>query len=308
MTLTRTKRIGVVIGLAVVLTTLVSAAFVALLPEREPPARLSIITSFYPLQEFTTRLVGTDVRVQALVPPGVEPHDWEPSPGDVLSVAAADLVVYIHARFETFIPELLAAVPEAPPAVATSEGRDLVTLETGEIPRIDPHIWLDPIMAQQQVPKIRDALIQIDPDYEAGYRERAEGLLADLEALHAEILEGLKGCEFRTFIASHAAFTYFARRYNLTLESISLDPEVGPGPARIRALIDYALTYNLTIIYTEPLVAAGAADVVAEEIGGKTLPLDPVEGLTSIDASSDRTYFSIMRNNLTNLRIGLRCS
>ncbi len=307
MTLTRAQRALTVLVVAAALIGSVAYGLASQLPTPAPVARLSIVASFYPLQEFASRLVGPDVQVSVLVPPGVEPHDWEPTPGDVNRVAGADLVVYIHPQFETYVLQILNVLPSPPPFVVTSDGLDLLSLHVGGETTVDPHIWLDPILVKHQVTRIRDALIQIDADYEQEYRERADALLVDLDALDAEISEALRLCEVRTFITSHSAFAYFARRYSLTMESITVDPEVEAGPSRILELISYARANNITIIYTEPLVTPGAAEVIAEEIDGTTLPLDPAEGVSREGTSPGRSYFSIMSDNLVNLIIGLRC-
>jgi zinc transport system substrate-binding protein len=277
-----------------------------LLPTSEPPARLTIVASFFPVAEFVRPLVGPDVVVKTLVPPGVEPHDWEPTPSDVTLIAGASLVVYIHPDFETYVPRLLESISSPPPAVVTSEGLELLTVKRGDRVEVDPHIWLDPVLVQHQVRLMRDALIEVDPAFADDYRARAGDLIQEFERLHMEIAAGLQECELRTFIASHAAFTYFALRYNLTLVPISVDPEVSPGPARLEELVEFARANDISVIYTEPVVGGGAAETVAQEIGGITLPLDPVEGLSA--AEDGPTYFSLMRDNLANLRAGLRCS
>ncbi|MFQ5837409.1 MAG: metal ABC transporter substrate-binding protein [Thermoplasmata archaeon] len=307
MTLTRTHRALVVAAVVALLALSSGYTVVSLLPARESPARLTIVASFYPLKEFITPLVGSDVRVKTLVSPGEEPHDWEPTLRDVTDLAEADLVVYMHPDFETYVPRLLASLPSPPPTVVTSEGLELLRVQRGAEQEIDPHIWLDPILVQHQVGLILDALIEVDPTFEAEYRMRADVLLSNLSELHEDIVQGLESCELRTFIASHAAFTYFSNRYSLILQAISIDPEVEPVASRLEALIEYALVHNITVIYTEPLVVGGAAEVIAEAIGGTTLPLDPAEGVSS-DQSGSPTYFSIMRDNLANLRVGLRCS
>jgi zinc transport system substrate-binding protein len=306
MILTRTLRAIIVLSVAVLLALASGYTLVKLLPAPEPPTRLTVVASFFPLKEFVVPLVGPDVRVRTLVPLGIEPHDWEPSPGDVRLISEADLVVYVHPDFETYVSSLLASVPEPPPAVVTSNGLDLLTVRRGDKEEVDPHIWLDPVLVQHQVRLIRDALIGVDPAFAEDYRARADAFIAELQALHLEIDAGLKQCEVRTFIASHAAFTYFSQRYNLTLKAISVDPELAPSPARLEELIDFALANNISVIYTEPLVGGGAAEAIAEAIGGITLPLDPVEGLSA--EGEDPTYLSLMRDNLANLRAGLRCS
>lgn len=307
--MTRLQRIAVVIvAVALIASGVTVLAILASRPSAEPPARLTIVASFYPLAEFTSRLVGPDVSVRTLVPAGVEPHDWEPSPGDVEKLGGADLVVYIHPEFESYVPQLLAALPSPPRSVVTSSGLDLIERQHGATTEIDPHVWLDPPSVRHQVQLIRDAIIAIDPEFEADYRARAAALNAELAQLHEDLLAALDVCAIRTFIASHAAFTYFARRYNLTLEPITTNPDIEPTPTRVRDLIAFARANGITIIFTEPLRASGPAQVIAEEIGGTTSPLNPIEALSPADQAAGRDYFTVMQDNLANLIMGLRCS
>lgn len=317
MPLSRTHRIAVLAAVVVLVGVSVAAAFAALTPGEPPGGRLLLIASFYPVWEFTSRVAGDDVRVELLVPSGVDPHDWEPTPGDVALVAAADLVVYVHPSFETFVPQLLEAAPTPPPAVATAEGLDLLRLPGHEDEEddeadlhdeeVDPHIWLDPLLAMDQVRAIRDALLAVDPAFAERYEANADALLADLQALHVEIEAGLKGCALGIFITVHASFRYFALRYGLVNEYISVDPEVGPSPTRIRELVELAQEHGIAVIFTEPLLPSGAAEVIAEAIEGETLPLDPLEGLANPDLDVGPNHFTLMRLNLANLRAGLGC-
>ncbi len=308
MTLSRGQRTAIVLAVAAAVLLALGYGVSTLLASRQPAGRVTVVVSFYPLQAFAQRLVGADVSVRVLVPPGVEPHDWEPTPGDVVDVAEADLLVYVHPQFETYVPDLLGAVSDPPLVVETSAGLPLLTFRIGGQTVVDPHIWLDPLLAQHQVRLIRDALIQVDPVEGDAYTQRADALLAELEGLHRAMEEGLASCELRTFIASHAAFRYFALRYNLSLEPIALNPEVEPAPNRLTELIAVAVAQGVTVVYTEPLVPSDAAQVIAEEIGGTTLPLNPVESLSAEEVEMGRTYFSLMQDNLANLRVGLRCA
>jgi zinc transport system substrate-binding protein len=309
MVLARRTRIAVVATAVVLVVTGVTYGLFLL--SSSPPGtsgRLAIVASFFPVAQLTSRVAGPGVTVTTLVPTGVEPHDWEPAPGDLQKLASADLVVYIHPDFETYVPLLLSSLSSPPPSVATSEGLDLLTIQHGDEEEVDPHIWLDPILVRHQIRLIRDALIDIDPQFEDAYVARASAVEQELASLDIGIRSGLESCEIRTFIASHAAFTYFALRYNLTLESITSEPDVEPTAARIQELIDYARANNISVIYTEPLVSSGPAQVIAEEIGGTTKPLDPIESISSEDLTAGRTFFTIPWDNLVNLQAGLRCS
>jgi zinc transport system substrate-binding protein len=307
MQLRRSHRIAIVATVVALIVIPLAVFLPSFLATNRSEARLTVVASFYPVWELTSRLVGPDVRVETLVPFGVEPHDWEPTPGTLAMIDHATLVVYIHPAFETYVPDLLAASADPPQAVVTSQGLDLLTIRLGDETLIDPHIWLDPMLAQHMVREIRDALIRIDPAHEMEYRGRADDLLAELETLNQDISQGLGACRLRTFVTSHAAFAYFARRYNLTMEAITPSPEAEPSPARIQELVVFARAHGITVVYTEPLVSSGWAETLAGEIGGTTLPLNPIEGISNPDLAGGPNYFTLMRELLANLQVGLGC-
>ena len=130
-------------------------------------------------------------------------------------------------------------------------------------------------------------------------------LIADLEALDREFASGLSDCQKHVILTSHFAFAYMGRDYNFLQIGISgIDPETEPSPSQIREIIDAAKTNHIHVIFTESLVDPRIAQTIAREVGAQTLELNPIEGTRN----PSETYFSLMRQNLKNLRIGLECS
>lgn len=302
--------------------------------------KVRVVATFYPLYEFA-RLVGGDrVEVQNLVPAGAEPHDWEPSPKDVTSIKQADLFIYNGAGFEPWIERLMAdgtmsEVRERarPRPVRATRGLTLYNFvpskETGALVRVpaqsagaaqdgvsgsqggplpDPHVWLDPVLAQRQVATIAGALSEIDPAGRSDYNVRAAVYMNQLAALDQAFREGLRDCDRRDVIASHSAFGYLAWRYGLNLIPMAgVRPEGEPTPADVTRIAALAKEKGVRYVFTETLLDAKTAETVAREAGAKTLVLNPLEGLTKEDLKAGRDYFSVMRDNLQNLRTALGC-
>ncbi len=269
-----------------------------------PATKLSVVTSFYPLYEFTQRLGGDRVQLRNLVPAGAEPHDYEPTPQDIKALANANLMIYNGAGFEPWVTKLLPQLPEN--VVKIEATKDLSLAKTGA--GLDPHVWLDPILAQQQVDNIVAGLIRVDPDGKALYDANAAKLKQDLQALHRRFTDTLRTCQQKTFITSHDAFGYLARRYALQPIAISgLSPEAEPSPTKLKELAILAKRHGVQVIYAETLVGPRVAEAIAREVRASVRVLNPVEGLTAAELNAGKNYFTVMDENLRSLAEGLNC-
>jgi zinc transport system substrate-binding protein len=274
-----------------------------------PAERVAVVASFYPLFEFARQVGGDRVAVRTLVPPGVESHDYEPTPRDVVAMTRARVLIYNGAGFEPWVGRVLPQLPARVVRVNATEGLPLVTATSGpDRGRPDPHVWLDPVLAQRQVGRVLDGLVQADPAGRSTYVANAAAYQARLGMLHARIERGLRRCRRRLFVASHAAFGYFAARYGLTQIAISgLEPQEEPSPAKMREIVRLVRRHRVRVIYYETLVSPRVAAAIAREVGARTLVLNPVEGLTPREQRRGWDYVSIMEDNLHNLAAGLDC-
>jgi zinc transport system substrate-binding protein len=262
-------------------------------------SKLVVVTSFYPLYEFTKQIAGDRAEVSTLVPAGVEPHDWEPTSFDISRARSADIVVVNGAGFESWSARVGAKV-----LVDTSEGLELGS-ETG----VNPHIWLDPIFATHQAEKIREALVAADPENSGIYNKNADRFVSELDSLDTQIRSGLAGCEKSDFIAFHDAFVHFAKRYGLHQHSIQgVSPEGEILPQRIEQVIALAKEHELDVVYSEDLIDSRISETIANEIpGGRVLVLSPIEGIDRQEQESGVGYIQKMEQNLANLKEGLDC-
>lgn len=279
-----------------------------------PPATQSgtvaVVASFYPLFEFAQRVGGDRVTVRVLVPAGVEPHDFEPTPRDVAALTNARIVIYNGAGFEPWLEKVL---PDLPAAVKVDASRGL-PLHRGAgggdetAGERDPHVWLDPVLAAAQAARIVEGLSEADPAGREVYGQHGARLAADLRALDQRFASALASCRRRVFITSHAAFGYLARRYGLTQVAISgLSPESEPPPGRMREIVAEARRTGTTVIYYETLVSPRVAEVLAREVGARVAVLNPLEGLSPDDQRRGQNYFTVMDENLRALTDGLDC-
>jgi zinc transport system substrate-binding protein len=281
------------------------------------PAKPMVVASFFPLFDFSRQVARDRAEVVSLVPPGVEPHDWEPSPRDVAEVQKARLFVYNGGGFEQTADRLLKEIAgKGPLAVNTTEGIPLLDLKAGDDHghdkekdhAKDPHVWLDPLLAQRQVDAIAAGLAQVDPSGKAAYEGNATAYKARLAGLHESFEAGLKNCARRDVVTSHAAFAYLAKRYRLNqVPVMGLAPESEPNPKDLAKLVRFARAKKVKYIFFETLVSPKLAETIAREVGAQTLVLNPVEGLTKDEAAAGTDYIALMGANLENLRTALEC-
>jgi zinc transport system substrate-binding protein len=270
------------------------------------PDKVRVVASFYPIFEFVKRIGGDRVEVSSLIPVGIEPHDYEPTIQQVQNAQTADMLVINGAGFEEgwvkdINPELL---------LDTSVGLNLTRSAKEENSQsLNPHIWLDPILAKQQVENIRDRLMKVDPANLAYYKENANRFLSELDILDKTIKSELSTCEKKDFIAFHNAFSYFSERYGLTQHSIhGVSPEADVLPQRLQQIIGLARDMGLDTIYSEELLDPRFANVIAQEIpNGKVLVLSPIEGIDKEEQNAGVDYIDKMEENIENLKVGLKC-
>jgi zinc transport system substrate-binding protein len=282
------------------------AAILALAGCREAPAPTGplVVTTIFPLWDLTRHVAGDRAVAQALVPPGVEPHDWEPSPRDVSLVQRAAVFVHTGTGLDAWASRLVGGLGSRTQVVDAARGLSLLSQGAS----VDPHVWLDPTLARAQAQTIAEGLTRADPAGAPVYRENAAKLAARLDALDQAFAAGLRDCARRELVTSHAAFAYLARRYGLIqLPVMGIAPEAEPNPADLAALVRTARQRHVTHVFFEPLVSPRLAQTLAREIGATTLPLDPIEGVSREQAAADAGYVELMQANLATLRTGLGC-
>ncbi len=286
-------RMRIVIGTLIAL--LVAGAVVALATSGNGGETSSsgsdVVAAFYPIA-FAAAQIDPAAEVENLTPPGAEPHDLEVTPQDVRDLQAADLVLLMGDGFQ---PQLEKA------ADAGASGNVVKLLDTPglDLDPGDPHVWLDPPRFEKVVTGIGEELDQ--PASAAALEER-------LVALDDEFRRGLADCQRREIVTSHDAFGYLARDYGLEQVAITgISPEAEPTPGDLEDAADAVRDTGATTIFTETLVSPKLAETVARETGATTAVLNPIEGLTSAEEDRGEDYFSLMRENLAELREALGC-
>ncbi len=301
-------------------------------PERVRSEKLKILTTIRPAYDFTAKIAGDDAEVSVIIPAGVAAHGWEPGPKDMVALSGADVLISIGAGMDTWSDTLAATCDED---LIRLELARLVTLLPGDEEHdhdghghgeadghdehdhdehaghshgaFDPHIWLDPQRGIELARGIADLLGHVDPARRDGYEGRAAELIERLEELDARYHRALAPHAGRVILLSHAAFGYLCDAYGLrqiALEGVFSESE--PSPARMAELVRLAAEESITSVYVEPLASPRSAEALATEIGGRTLVLDPYEGVTTEQEAKGEDYFTVMERNLEALLAGFK--
>jgi ABC-type Zn uptake system ZnuABC Zn-binding protein ZnuA len=232
-------------------------------------------TLFAPASWLQT-LVGTEAQVVVLLPPGANPHTFEPLPAQVRSLREATLLVQIGAGLDEWAAKLT-RVAERPIRVWTlAEHVPLLPLDEHEHGR-DPHFWLDPILVRDHaVPALVAALSELDPTRAEGFRARGEQLRAELTQLDARLQHLLAPVRGRAYVAVHSAWRYFARRYGL-VEAGSVEPIPGrePSAKELIQLVESIRRTGARALVVEPYSFSRTAEQLAAETQLRLVTIDP---------------------------------
>ena len=220
---------------------------------------IKVLATVYPVYEFARQVGGDKVTVEMLLPPGAEPHDWEPTAKDLAKLKAAKLFVYHGAGLEPTDKLLSKDVLGNTQAVEVSRGiarlkdeHGAEAHEHGHGNGDDPHIWLDPLKAEQEVKNIAEALAGVDPENAAYYHQRAEAYSAELKRLDQEYEDSLAKLQRRELVTTHSAFAYLAQRYRLTqVGMMGLSPEAEPTTDKLREVAAFCRAHQVKTIFFE---------------------------------------------------------
>ncbi len=181
--------------------------------------------------------------------------------------------------------------------------------DEGHAHELDPHMWLDPVLAVVQVERIRDALINADADNADVFRENAAALINELNELHAEFSQALASCRHDHFVTSHAAYGYLAARYaveQIPIAGLSLEAE--PSPQQLAEITDRIIDLGLGHVLVEPVVAGTLEETIQRETGIELIPIHAIESVTPAELEAHDDYFGLMRDNLASLKLALECA
>ncbi|MDQ7030604.1 MAG: metal ABC transporter substrate-binding protein [Ardenticatenia bacterium] len=258
------------------------------------------------IAEFAAQVAGERATIFTLIPPGQDPHTYQPSSQVLRTLPQADLVLLNGANLAPGVERLVESQVPPERVVVVSGGLSPLVDDAGEV---DPHFWLSVPHAVAYVEAIRDALIRVDPAGEQTYAQNARALVQRLEALDTWIRAQVATVppERRLLVTTHRVLGYFAEEYGFThvgtvMPGVSTEAE--PSAADLRRLIEMVQAHQVPAIFVEQGVNPALADQVARATGARV-----VTGLVDQpDPNREEvaTYEAMMRHNVTLLVENLR--
>ncbi|MFY7805667.1 MAG: metal ABC transporter solute-binding protein, Zn/Mn family [Limnoraphis robusta] len=289
---------------AVLLISAIAVTIGSLTTVAQNTRSTKVVATFLPMYLFTKAVSGSSGEVEILVPPNVTAHEYQASPSDARKLAQAQILVKNGLGMETFLSGLVANAgnPQLK-QIDASQGIQALQEEDHDHDHGhshaegNPHVWLDPILAQKQVANIREGLIAADAGNAQTYRANADAYIKQLQQLDQEFksrLGSVQGCKF---IAFHDAYPYLARRYGIQQMAVLELPEDSISPRDIQRVIAAVKQYNVQALLSEPGVNDSRLQQISNDVGLPVKTLDPIE-TGSLDP---QYYFTAMRKNLKTL-------
>jgi len=275
--------------------------------------KLSVVTTLFPLYDFAKAVGGAYADVTLILPPGVEPHSFEPTPSDIVRINQADVFVYTGKAMEPWAEDMRSGFPSSVETVDASQGISLIEAvfhdDDEPVGSMDPHIWLDFDNAAVMVSTIEKAFENRDPAHAEAYRANAADYRAKLSALDGEYRQSFSACSTHQIVyGGHYAFGYLAKRYGLEYAAAQgIAPDAEPSAKDIADLVAQVKQDSIKYVFYEELTSPKIAETLSSETGAQLLELNAAHNIAQDDYIQGVTFLGIMEKNLVNLKVGLGC-
>lgn len=290
--------------------------------------KLQVYTSTFATAAIAKEIGGKDVQVEMIVPPGADPHSYEPTPKQLTTIAKADLFLLTGTTLEPYsekIKESLAG--NSIRFVETSKNIDLLeasaSLHTHEEDghddhddheaeeashdhgQYDPHVWLDPNNAKKMADSITTALAEEAPDRKDAFEKNLALFNKQADELDQNLQKAVDSGSKKELLVTHAAYGYLAERYGFEqLPIAGISPSDEPSQKQLAAIVKEAKLHDLHYIAFEETVSPKVARVIQKEIGAESITIHNLESVTK--EQQDQSYFDLMNENVTTLKQALQ--
>jgi len=271
------------------------------------PPRVLAVESF--LADIAQNVAGDRLTVETLIPLGVDPHAYQPTPRDAAKVADCNVLILNGAGLEAFLDPLLSNA-SGQLVITASAGLTPRPDPQGEHPEGDPHFWLDPNNVIQYVENIRVGLSQVDPDGAAVYAANAAAYTEQLKALDQWITQQVANVqpERRLLVTNHESLGYFADRYGFTVVGAvipSVSTDASPTAQQMADLITQIKATGAPAIFLEMGANPQLAQQIAAETGVKVVTDLYTHSLSAPDGPAP-TYVDMLKYNVSQIVAGCR--
>lgn len=306
-TLSKRIRLLMVMMLGVLL---LSGGLPVATPARAQEDRIQIVTTIGQIADAARNVGGDLVDVQALMGPGIDPHLYKASEGDVFTLLEADIIFYNGLHLEGRMGDVLERLTNEKPVIAVAEAipEEMLLAPPEFQGQFDPHVWFDPEMWGLVVQRIADALSEYDPDNAETYQANADAYLEELSALDAEWIAKINSIpeESRVMVTAHDAFNYFGRHFDIEvvgLQGISTETEAGVSD--LQRVANLIVERKIPAIFVETSVSPRTIEAVQAAVQDRGAEVT-IGGQIFSDAMGDEgtpegTYVGMVEHNINTI-------
>lgn len=303
--------------------------------------KLNVYTSTFATAAIAKEIGGADVDVKMIVPPGADPHSYEPTSKQLTEIAQGDLFLLTGTTLEPYSEKIKASLKGNDVRfIETSKGIDLLEASAtvhvhGETDahdeehahedehtedehaedehaeeghdhgKYDPHVWLDPNNAKLMAQSISTALAKEVPDKKATFEKKLAEFNTQADELDQNLQQAVADGSKKELLVTHAAYGYLAERYGFSqLPIAGISPSDEPSQKQLAALVKEAKLHDLKYIAFEETVSPKVARVIQQEIGAEAITIHNLESVTK--EQQDASYFDLMNENVTTLKKALQ--
>ena len=276
---------------------------------------IRVVTTIGMITDAVEHVGGDRVEVEGLMGPGIDPHLYKASEGDLRRLERADVVFFGGLHLEAKMADVLERIGDRRATRAVTDGIDRARLlrPAAFEGQFDPHVWFDVELWTVAVEQVRDTLAELDPAHAREYRRNAASYLEELRELDAYVLAQARTvpARKRVIVTAHDAFNYFGRAYGFEvrgLQGISTAAEAGAGD--VQALARFIAERRIPAIFVESSVSPRTIQAVREAVRARGFDVE-IGGSLFSDAMGDPgtpegTYVGMVRHNIDTIVEGLR--
>lgn len=276
---------------------------------------LRVVATTGMIADVARQIGGDSVQVDQLMGPGVDPHLYKATEGDVSTLLAADLILYNGLFLEARMEDIFEQMSGDKRTVAVAAASVPVEMRLGSVQYVDqfdPHVWMDVKLWKRVAETIQNELIALDPDNEDGYRSRADAYFAEMDRLETWINERIATLppEKRLLVTAHDAFNYFGQGYGFEVfapQGISTESEAGVDD--IRRTIDVVVESQIPAIFIESSIPPDVVEAIVEGARARghevTIGGELFSDAMGEEGTEEGTYLGMIRHNVETITSAL---
>jgi manganese/zinc/iron transport system substrate-binding protein len=300
---------------SIVLFSIVGAGCAGSNETEKHEGKIVVTTTIGQIADIVKNVGGEHVEVTALMGPGVDPHLYQASQGDIQKLSNADMIFYNGLHLEGKMGEIFEKMAKNKPTVAVAEAipTEKLLKSADDANAYDPHVWFDIDLWSIAVEKVRDELIKFDPKHEEDYKKNAESYLQRLQELKTYAKEQIAQIpeESRVLITAHDAFGYFGHAYGIEvmgLQGLSTDSEYGLKD--VQSLVETIVSRNIKAVFIESSISEKSIKAVVEgakkrghtvSIGGELF-----SDAMGEEGTEEGTYIGMYKHNIDTIVSALK--